>query len=118
MSHILHLPVFPEGSPINPDAINCLIMDEQSSDSVAHLILNTDDIDLALQWTMEFLDANPKIPKDEVTLTSSDPLGEANALSHLTNFTRVPFQSSTKVTAWYQERFKVPQKVVELPIYS
>ena len=117
MAHILHLPVFPEGSRLDPDAINCLIMDEQSSDSVAHLILNTDDTDLALQWTMEFLDANPQIPQDEVTLTTADPVVYADLMQHHTRFYVMYFLTSTNVTAFYQKRRKVPQKVVELPIY-
>lgn len=115
MVYILHLPVFPNGSTINPDALNDLIIDEQSSDLVAHIVLNTGDEQKAISWAMEFLAANPQIQQDEVTLTSAGNLMGIMDIRGFFNY--IPFQGSERVEAFYQERRKVAQQVIELPVH-
>lgn len=70
MIHVLHLPVFPEGSQVNPDCINCLAIDDEVPAFAAHIILDTPDTNLAKAWADSFLLENSTIPRDEVALMS------------------------------------------------
>ena len=116
MVHILHLPVFPEGSPINPDAINEMLFDNETSDDIAHIVLITSDREQAFTWITEFLAANPNIPCDEVTLTHTVEEFKIAELSSMTALRTFPFKSSCDMAAFYLPKKRVAQQAIELAV--
>lgn len=117
MIYVLHLPLFPEGSPVNPDAVTDLLFDNQTSDDIAHIVLVAENEEEAIGWTTDFLKVNPQIPQDEVTLTSTDEDFQMSGLSCFRALYGLLTTSSYRnVEAFYLPQKRVKQQVVELPV--
>lgn len=116
MIHILHLPVFPKGSPINPDAINDFLLDGLTSDIAAHIVIGTNDDQKALRWATEFLETNPEIPRDEVRLTRVASIKSVDDIKAYSVWIPFVIPGPEFVIGHYLERKPVTQEIIDLPI--